>query len=137
MWYALRVSGAFLERAGVDVSFKKNREWIRYSKSQLLNETSKTLSLIFTSEIQGHFSMSTQINDTQLMIFFKKKLNAFWLVLARSLFVFIWFLQACDAWKREATDSQEKAKHAEVEKNTALQRKEEVTHTSYLLSINS
>ncbi|XP_072167844.1 putative E3 ubiquitin-protein ligase UNKL isoform X1 [Diadema setosum] len=41
--------------------------------------------------------------------------------------------QACDAWKREATESQEKAKHAELEKNTALQRKEEAFNESRIL----
>eukprot|EP00057_Strongylocentrotus_purpuratus_P010289 XP_011664763.1 PREDICTED: putative E3 ubiquitin-protein ligase UNKL isoform X2 [Strongylocentrotus purpuratus] len=41
--------------------------------------------------------------------------------------------QACDAWKREATDSQEKAKHAELEKNSALQRKEEAFTESRIL----
>ncbi len=36
------------------------------------------------------------------------------------------FIQACDAWKKEATEAAEKAKLAEKDKQTAIQSKDEV-----------
>ena len=67
----------------------------------------------------------TSENILGVKIHFKFWGYSFFFFLPEFFFIFCCF-QACDAWKREATESQEKAKHAELEKNTALQRKEEV-----------